>query len=72
MVNGWWAGTGLPSSLSALEQREVDHPQEVEAALGHGWPAELEAQQAEHVADDRPVVGHQQQQVAGLGANALA
>ena len=58
---------GPAGVVERLEQREVDHPQEVEAALGDRRPAQLEAQQAEHVAHRGPLVGHEQQQVAGLG-----
>ena len=52
--------------VDPLEEREVDHPQEVQAALVDRRPAQLEPQQAEHVADHRPLVGDDQQQVAGL------
>jgi hypothetical protein len=52
IVNGWCAGMGEPSSPSGLEQREVDHPQELQAALVDRGAAQLEAQQAEHVAHD--------------------
>ena len=66
-MNGWWAGIGLPVVVERLEQREVDDPEEVQPALGHRRPAELEAQQPEHVVHRRPLVGDEQQQVAGLG-----
>ena len=38
--------------VEALEQREVDDPEELQAALVHGRAAELDAQRAEHVVDD--------------------
>ena len=70
-MNGWWAGIGLPSSLERLEQREVDDPQEAAGRPRDRGAAELEAQQAEHVPDLRALVGDEQDEVAGLGADGL-
>ncbi len=51
-----------------LEQREVDHPHEAQAA-GVDWrAAQLQAQQAEHATHQRPLVGDQKHHVAGGGA----
>jgi hypothetical protein len=56
--------------VDLLEQREVDHPANLHAALGDRGSAQLETQQPEHVGGAPPLVGDEQQQVAldGLGA----
>ena len=43
IVNGWWAGIGRPVVVERLEQREVDDPQEVQAALVHRRAARARA-----------------------------
>ena len=53
--------------VEVLEQGEVDHPQEVEPALVHRRTAELEPQQTQDVAGHPAPVGHQEQDVPGLG-----
>ena len=54
--------------VDADEQREVDDPHVAVRALVHRRAAEVVAQRAEHLAGGRPLVGDDQQQVAGLGA----
>ena len=57
-----------PLTVDPLEQREVDDPDELEAALRHGRAAEVEPQLTEHGVHAPPGAGNEQQQVAGLGA----
>ena len=54
-----------------LEQREVHHPQEVEAAVVDRRAAQLEAKQTQHMAHHRTSVGHQEHHVAGPGVEGL-
>ena len=56
--------------VDALEQREVDDPQVAVRTLVDRRTAEVVAQRAEDLARHRPLVGNDQQQVAGLGASA--
>ena len=52
--------------VEPLEQREVDDPQELQPALVHRRPAEVEAQRAEHVVDEARRAGDDQHEVARL------
>ena len=62
---------GQAVGADVLEQREVDHPQEMQAALVHRRAAQLQPQQAEHAAGTPPAVGHQVAHVSRLGAQAF-
>ena len=58
-------GLGVPVVVAADEHREVDDPHVAVRALVHRRAAEVVAQRAEHLAGRVPLVGHEQQQVAG-------
>ena len=68
-MNGWWAGIGPTFVVERLEQREVDDPEELQAALVHRRTAELHPQRSEHVVDQATSARGDQQEVAGLGAH---
>ncbi len=63
---------GLPAAQFAIpvEEGELAHPEEVEFlfAAGHERLAQRRAHRAERLAGHRPVVGHEEKQVAGLRA----
>ena len=72
IVNGWWPGFGPAVLVAADEHREVDDPDVAVRTLVHRRTAEVVAQLAEHLARRRPLVGDDEHEVAGCGADAAS
>ncbi len=72
LAEGVVSGLGPAGGLvDSDEQGEVDNPQITVGALVHRGPAEVVAELAEHLAGGGPLVGDDEQEVAGLGGETL-